>query len=554
MGQYSSINFSSPAGADPLGIGVPDLGKSTYDPIATIRSGFAQSHKEALLDEQRRYNAYQNFVSKLKPFQAVNAKVGSMLNKEMIDLSRLAYKQYMAGKWSPVTFKKGQESIDAEMSRKENELIQKGQRYNTMLAQYKKWHDFVSDPKNAELIDKKLTGERFQKFTEAGDINSMEEAIREGLVVLKPKPLEMSKWLVDAIKTYAPDYKKFTEKVGTDPETGQIIFKDVSEKDVPAMINAITKKYRLSKTGGEDPRYASYIDQQYADAPSYEKKVGGITLTPPEWFAKKFLPEYPTQEKLRTTSQSSAAAKKNIVKKIIPENPLKTTTIPVQTNFTVKTMETKEPGAIGKIFGKEAKNEEVVSTQSEKLPYEFKGVINLSAAYDKPFQAYVGSNVLDTSTGTPAESSRFTTQKLGQLGFAYTYRGKPRDVEIKIKDEATGKEKTIIYHVEPNMPLPQEVSDKLGEEGVALEAAPYLINPAAYPKTAEELAKMQFNEKDISVLNWTGQFNKTLITPFEGQYKKSIYDMLVGKGVDIKPLEEYLDKLHKELNPKEIEL
>lgn len=555
MGQYSSINFSSPAGADPLGIGVPDLGRSTYDPLATIRRGFDEMRQERMLEKQRGYMEYQKTLELLKPFEAINAKVGGMLNKELVDLANLAHEKYMAGEWSMITPKKGQESIDSEMSRRENEIMQKGARYNTLLAKYKNAEEVLADPKNRELIDQRLTARNLQNFYSADNLEDMERATAGGLVVYKPKPLEMSKWIADAIKTFAPDYKQYSQKIGIDPDTGNVVIQDVTEKEASSIRRAIEKRYKLSKTGGGDPRYASYIDEQYQAAPEYEKEKNGIKLTAGEWFADKYAPEYPTKTKTREQKVSGSEKKQQVAeawKKILPEAEPEPVTVSVNTPMIVKTTTTEQPGKLGAWLGKEPKKVTKEEPQTKPMNYRFYGQVNLGGIFTKPFQGYVGDNSLDTETGTPATGSKFTVQKLGSIAFAQYYSGKEKDISIPVKDPQTGQEKEIVYHLVPNMPLPQEVADYLARQGEDLGYKPYLINPASYLKSAEEMDKMPYKEKEIAVMNYIGGFNKTLITPFEGQYKKSILDLLNGQGIDTAPLERYLQRMDEWFNPKEI--
>ena len=95
--KLSDVQFTVPEGADPLGIGVPDLGKSSYDPLATIRRGWdvTRARQERKRQEQRQ--DYQQFVEDLPTFEGINAQVTAELNKDVAKMKELAEQEMLAG-------------------------------------------------------------------------------------------------------------------------------------------------------------------------------------------------------------------------------------------------------------------------------------------------------------------------------------------------------------------------------------------------------------------------------------------------------------------------
>ena len=83
---YGDVNFSVPEGADPLGVGVPDLGRSSYDPIATIQAGWDRSRQDRLIRKDREQRNYEQFQQTLPTVDSVNKNLASIQNKKIMEM------------------------------------------------------------------------------------------------------------------------------------------------------------------------------------------------------------------------------------------------------------------------------------------------------------------------------------------------------------------------------------------------------------------------------------------------------------------------------------
>lgn len=299
-GSYRSVDFSVPEGADPMGIGVPDLGKSSYDPLATIRRGWEKTREERLMKEAERREDYQKFMEKLPTFESVNEKVASKLNSKAVEMGKLAHQRYKSGAWSP--FAKTEEglSTERELGRMEKELVQEGSQYNAMKEKYKIADQFIRDPANYDKIDWEVTLPRIESFTDAEDIEGMSNALQKPLVALKPDPVDFHSWLNDQIGTFIPGEDQ--EIVGQifDPETGKFKVKTKEYTNPERAAKGMIKIYNTA-----EDQYKNWIDRRYELAPEEEKVTkDDVPVGTEDWFASKFVPEYGEKLDLKMYSVS----------------------------------------------------------------------------------------------------------------------------------------------------------------------------------------------------------------------------------------------------------
>ena len=67
-----SVDFNIPEGADPMGIGILDLGKSSYDPIETIQRFNENRRQNRLIRDERRREDYRYYMDRLPPKGPIN--------------------------------------------------------------------------------------------------------------------------------------------------------------------------------------------------------------------------------------------------------------------------------------------------------------------------------------------------------------------------------------------------------------------------------------------------------------------------------------------------
>jgi hypothetical protein len=286
--KYSDVQFSVPAGADPMGIGVPDLGRSSYDPLATIRQGWDEMRQDRQLKDAERKQEYQNYMEALPTFDEVNTKVAQKLNESVVKMGDYAHQKYKSGAWSPFARNEEGLPVERELSRLENKIATEGAAYNAMLPKYQEAEKFARDPDNFEKIDWDLTTPRMQAFTEAEDIEGMTRALNKPLVVTKPEPVELNEYLKKMIPTYIQGDD--VEQVSSvfDPEMNKWQVTERTYKDPERTAEGMKKMYR-----NMDDRYKNEVDRRFERAPQNQKVTAdGVPIDVEDWFATQYVPEY----------------------------------------------------------------------------------------------------------------------------------------------------------------------------------------------------------------------------------------------------------------------
>ena len=282
--KYSDVNFSVPEGADPLGIGVPDLGRSSYDPIATIRSGWMKSREERFIKDEQRRSEYQSFMEDLPTYEAINQKVASKLNEKVMEMGQLAHQRYESGSWSPFAKTEEGASTERELARKQSEIITEGPAYNAMLPKYKAAHEYLSDPENFEKLDMDLTRENMSAFTEAEDIDQMTKAWNKPFLVKKPEPVELNKYLQKLYDQYIPGEDKDVVSKVYNEKMNKWEVKERTYKNPQRVIVGMRKIYR-----NMEDKYRNEVDRRFKDLSGTQKAKHD---TAKDWFISQYVPEY----------------------------------------------------------------------------------------------------------------------------------------------------------------------------------------------------------------------------------------------------------------------
>jgi len=305
MANLGDVNYSVPTGADPLGIGVLDLGRSTYDPIATVQQTWANARQDRMIKDQQAKEEYKQLQASLPSFKGVNTKVASMLNQKATEMGNLAYQKYKSGMFSPWAKTNKGKSTEQELAMGMNELADYGAAFEPLTQQYAEAQKVISDPKNKDLIDLKLTNERMSQFADTegkqdikGLLENMADATAKGLVVFKPKPVELNAHVTERLKGMLPDEDVKTTVV-TDPATGLVTSTQTTYVDPNRAARAFVKMY--DNFDESEQQYKNAIDEAYVkakkiDPASVQDKLGN-PIPVADWFAANYVPEYANQIK-----------------------------------------------------------------------------------------------------------------------------------------------------------------------------------------------------------------------------------------------------------------
>lgn len=284
------VNFSVSEGADPLGIGIPDLGKSSFDPIASIRQGWETSRQDRMIKDAERKEEYQNYIKDLPTFDEINNKFAQDLNKDVQDMSALAYKKYKAGSFDPFVRGKSGQPAGQELMQKKKEIQQKQGLYQRYLPMFEKAVTEASDIKNKDLIDQELTKQNFDKIRSAETMEEWAQSIQQNPVVYKPTPVDLVKEVDARLKTLLPDDETLGITRTLDPNTGMY---RITTKEGVSNTRAVNSMRKVYRDLIRNDRYKNYISSAYQNEDALRKQTqDGLPLDQEDWFISQYIPEY----------------------------------------------------------------------------------------------------------------------------------------------------------------------------------------------------------------------------------------------------------------------
>lgn len=537
--KYSDVNFNVPEGADPLGIGVPDLGVSSYDPIATIRAGWLKNREERLIKAEQRREDYQKFLETLPTFEAINQKVAGKLNERVIEMGRLAHQRYKSGAWSPFAKTETGASTERELQRMQKEVITEGQLYNAMLPKYKAAEKYLSDPENIEKIDMDLTRRNMSAFTEAEDIDAMNRALTKPLVVLKPEPVELNEYLNKMIDMYIPGEDKGLVSSVFDPEMNKWKLTEVTYKDPDRVIRGMRKIYR-----NMEDKYKNEVNRRYLQPETIKETKDGVPISEEDWFISQYVPEYAKKLDVQTVAaKEEKETGLGILRGAEGDLNLQEmqTTREIGTKVQATTLPYIRTRRGGKIkYGEPEEGEEGVPMSYNSVSLPLSGI-------DAGFIDYIDNTYLETATGNQPELGRVATHSPVSIDFMPVWEGPPQIIDAEWKDEETGDLKKEAITINPGDRIPNEIEAELisrqvkgGKDQITYK--PFLITNAVYGAT--------ITEKDLGPISWEdymSKHGKATIMPFD-KGRRAFYAALLKKGYNTAEIEEAIRELDDRLN------
>ncbi|MBU0651235.1 hypothetical protein KKC59_04930, partial [bacterium] len=295
----SNVNFSIPEGADPMGIGIPDLGKSSYDPIATIKRGWEKDREDRAIKNAERREEWKEQKKAIPTFESVNAKIAGILNQKAVKLGSYVDQQYKAGMFAPWA-KSGEVDKDGkrtstwqEMQRLESELASEGEAYNRLLPAYQKAEAIINDPTKNKQVDWDITKKRMDQFKN-GSLEEMAD-VAPKLVAFKPDQINLQKEFMSILGDYiTPDSEPVITKA-FDPSTGKLLVRESTSKDQAILLRNTTSA--IKDMLGRDDEYSNAMKNQY-DMVKPKTKDGVPIDIVTYWVGEK-IPDY--GEKVKNT-------------------------------------------------------------------------------------------------------------------------------------------------------------------------------------------------------------------------------------------------------------
>lgn len=266
---YNSVNFSIPTGADPMGIGGFDLGRSSYDPIQSIKEGWATQRQDEIMADENRRKEYEEYMKKLPPaYESVNGKISGELNQKVVEMGRLAYQRYKSGMFAPWAKTESGAKTESELNQMEDYIAKVGPVANKLDSMYKVAYEERNNPDNIDKIDFEETDKNMQEFANAQNIDEMTRAATKPLVVFKPTPVEMNDWFAKYLKVFMPDADKNQTNLTLDTKTGYYVSTTTEKTDPKKLRDAVIKTYTTA-----DDKHKREIERMWKNAPEDEVMI-----------------------------------------------------------------------------------------------------------------------------------------------------------------------------------------------------------------------------------------------------------------------------------------
>lgn len=503
---YGDVNYSVPEGADPLGIGVPDLGKSSYDPIATIRHGWENSRQERLMNKEMGQQNYQSYLKNMPTPEGVNQKITRNLNKDIGKMGGLFKRKQQAGGFAGFAKGDSGESLTAELSQLENKVASEVPVYNHYSEVYEKDVGVMRNPNNKDKIDWDLTNENVDAMNKAENVTDFAQPFADNggsLVVMRPEEADMIGWVKDSVDTFAPGLDSNIIAAGKDPNTGKYKTTTLETKDQKRVYDSIIKGYANAPRAVKNE-----VDRMYADAPAETKTdENGVEMEADAWYATQFAPEWGRKTKTTQTTIDDDDTQPTGLGSGIPRINGEIDTNAMMEPIIMASVTTTPAQYKDKVFGKGKKKVADESTTSEEM--EFESYNMPLTGIEEVFDSMTPADAIDTSTGSEPDRTKIGSHKAASTSYMPTYNGESDiPVEIEVTD-GQGNKSMKKYTVKPGKPIPMNVQRELIKQGVPMSYEPYLLTKSVYGASQEE--------KSMGAIQWSdyvSKHGKTVITPW----------------------------------------
>ena len=506
---------SSQQGVDPLGIGVPQYARSSYDPIETARRAWSDFASNKAAPDKERKKEYDDWVNKNIPTpDAWEQKTAEELSNETLEFSQEVEQSFRQGEFDP--FKPGEKGTSFQ--KRANDIKNKSNLYKSLGEMYKNEYRTLRAPANFEKIDHELTKENFDNFINEPDIQKKADKIMEPLVVFKPEPVEVMNELKSAVGyVFQGGLDKEITKDSFDPRTGMIKVESLEGMSPEKLETGMRKVWNMMS-----PRVKKEFERRYADAPRSQKIAveddAEIPISTEDWFIAQHSPEY--------------AKKMNISYTRRPEDRMGfswSTYLPGK-----KDDGTYDLRPMTKTFGRKTPGEKPGVMVTSIAEFNSEHSIPLQQVFTKSFPMQVSRQTIDNETGDQVEQAKVVDNQPVSVEFAPIA---PRTMTFTDK---SGKQWTF----GPGEIIPKELQiemDMTGQ-GDLYEFEAFVISAVDYNK---QQTVIQVGE--TSIPGRTRSFIQTNRMP----YREAIIYMNAAASnqkVDLKPLTESVNDILFQLN------
>ena len=545
-----SVDFNIPEGADPMGIGILDLGKSSYDPIETIQRFNENRRQNRLIRDERRREDYRYYMDRLPTAQGTNQQISSNLNKDVAELSELFLQQQSMGGWGGLAKTDDGEKVRAKMARLENKIATDIPIYNNYSIAAEKDKAVMRDPAKAKNLDMEATMRNFDAMQSAKTVEEFARPFTENggsLLVYKPTPVKMMAEVTARLADYLPEEEVLSYQASWDPATNKFKTEETTGIDPAKLERAMLNVY--DDMMDEEDEFATDIDSRYRNAPKSQTETeDGLTIDKKAWFVGRYVPGY--ENKIKTGYVAKGTDKD---KEETPEPtgleyavareddgtidlPKMADTIKMKTPVeatTKKVLRTKRSGQ--KVYDKP-------TTETQSVDADYSTVSVPLTGFNKTFEMYNHASAIDTSTGKRPDETSSSTHKAVRMDFIPVWRGKERNIYVEETDE-DGNAVTKVWNLKPGDKIPIHVQEKLQEEGETFSYEPFLMTSNIFGAAIEQRAQAA----GLTWEEYVSRHGLTTITPWE-KANRELLTKMKAEGYDPAEILKVIEEIDRKLN------
>ena len=301
-----------------MGIGVPDYGRSSFDPVEFVRRTWDEAQTKKMMREEGAYDQYQKMLEQVPTVDAYEKAAAQHINQLASRASNYIHDLHKQGGFDPL-------KRTDETNRQMGIINDMMGEIKTQAGLYKEDKKFYEDDLKLMRtlsaqgkLDEELTQKNLQEYLQEEDIyKKMAMRTEKPLVVPKPEPVDIMTEFQKAISMFKPGLSKTITSESFDPTTGEMRIETLEGVDKKEIDQLMSKAWSVFS----DPVKNEW-KRRYDKAPESEKvNKDGIKLGVEDWFRAKHSPLYAERMNVQYRKVGEKSDLTNIKNMLPAKNP-----------------------------------------------------------------------------------------------------------------------------------------------------------------------------------------------------------------------------------------
>jgi hypothetical protein len=526
MGKFQ--NFNVAPGVDPMGIGVPDYGRSSFDPVEFVRRTWDEAQLKQAFGKKEEYDRFQKQLGALpEKAKAWEQKSINDINNLRSQVESIESDLYKRGVYKSGYVPTGKDEKDMT---KRDTMVDALRTKIGLYNQEGKWYDqdvkMIRDLATKGEIDEGLTMQRMDEYYNLG--TAEEKAARRAditkpLIVMRPKE-------VDKLKAIAEGANTFLRNVIGTEVTPQTLQSGEYLKTIETADPVLVERGMGQMWDAFPEEYKNSFIRDYDKAPKSEKTAiegdAEITITPKDWFISKWAPGYAKKINLKSIKKPSEFTFN--WNNVLPQKNKQTGQYDLSGLKGVKTYAT-----------------EATPSGMQKLNYNAEAVMPLNNVFGtKEMMLQNTPNTINTTTGQKEDET------MALRNIPYELAIHPVAVQKTEFVDKDGKKWTF----EKGERIPADIQRQMDEINRQEQKPKYLykhetfMNSQTYYRQITETGEMARVMKDFDRLpDDTASYMVTTTRPWK-EALNALKSEAIARKIDLQPLINWVNEVEGQLN------